>query len=149
MRKNPEVLQKLKNQLFKLWGDLEEHKSRKLAKEIEESRGTNPANSSFSASSYASAMSSPSRMLSQPPIDSEDEETPGKGHDLSKSGEQGKGQEGTKGEEQILETVKNLGFTCCIRQYGVKETENDPRKADAGKGKRWERVYGMFGTQIH
>jgi len=49
--------------------------------------------------------------------------------------------------EVILEP-KNKAFTCCIRQYGVKVDEENPAKADAGKGKRWQRMFGLFGTQI-
>ncbi|KAK1237686.1 hypothetical protein MKX07_006814 [Trichoderma sp. CBMAI-0711] len=39
-------------------------------------------------------------------------------------------------------------FACCIHQYGVKVPEEDPRKADAGEGKRWQRMFGLFGTRI-
>ncbi|PNP48307.1 hypothetical protein TGAMA5MH_00590 [Trichoderma gamsii] len=44
--------------------------------------------------------------------------------------------------------ISNLPFSCCIRQYGVKVREEDPAKADAGKGKRWQRMFGLFGTKI-
>jgi protection-of-telomeres protein 1 len=44
--------------------------------------------------------------------------------------------------------VKNKAFTCCIKQYGVKVNEDNPALANAGEGKRWERRFGMFGTQI-
>ncbi|KAM0447930.1 hypothetical protein ACHAO4_008461 [Trichoderma viride] len=44
--------------------------------------------------------------------------------------------------------ISNLPFSCCIRQYGVKAREEDPAKADAGKGKRWQRMFGLFGTKI-
>jgi hypothetical protein len=44
--------------------------------------------------------------------------------------------------------IKNKGFTCCIKQYGVKVTEDDPSLANAGNGKRWQRKFGLFGTQI-
>jgi hypothetical protein len=44
--------------------------------------------------------------------------------------------------------VKNKVFTCCIRQYGVKVDEDDPSKANAGDGKRWQRAFGLFGTHI-
>jgi hypothetical protein len=44
--------------------------------------------------------------------------------------------------------VSNAAFGCCIRQYGVKVQEENENKADAGRGKRWERVYGLFGTKI-
>ncbi|KAI5461183.1 hypothetical protein BGZ63DRAFT_486707 [Mariannaea sp. PMI_226] len=39
-------------------------------------------------------------------------------------------------------------FACCIRQYGIKIREKDAAKADAGKGNRWQRVFGLFGTRI-
>lgn len=42
----------------------------------------------------------------------------------------------------------NLPFSCCIKQYGVKKREADEAKADAGEGRRWQRMYGLFGTQI-
>jgi protection-of-telomeres protein 1 len=44
--------------------------------------------------------------------------------------------------------VANKGFTCCIKQYGVKVQEADEAKADAGEGYRWQRMFGMFGTRI-
>ncbi|KAF5126012.1 hypothetical protein E5D57_010706 [Metarhizium anisopliae] len=44
--------------------------------------------------------------------------------------------------------VSNRPFACCIRQYGVTVAEDDETKADAGNGKRWERIFGLFGTRI-
>lgn len=44
--------------------------------------------------------------------------------------------------------ISNRPFSCCIRQYGVKVAEEDPAKADAGNGKRWQRMFGLFGTRI-
>lgn len=44
--------------------------------------------------------------------------------------------------------VSSRPFSCCIRQYGVKVLESDPGKADAGEGKRWQRMYNLFGTRI-
>ncbi|OAA66122.1 telomere-binding alpha subunit central domain protein [Cordyceps fumosorosea ARSEF 2679] len=46
------------------------------------------------------------------------------------------------------EMPSNLPFSCCIKQYGVTVREADEDKADAGKGRRWQRMYGLFGTQI-
>lgn len=43
---------------------------------------------------------------------------------------------------------KNKAFTCCVVEYGIKVDEEDPSKADAGEGKRYQRMYGLFGTQI-
>lgn len=42
----------------------------------------------------------------------------------------------------------NKAFTCCLQQYGIKEPEENEGKADAGPGRRWQRVFGLFGTQI-
>jgi protection of telomeres protein 1 len=55
--------------------------------------------------------------------------------------------EKAKNLEYKLE-AKNKAFTCCIQQYGVKVHEDDAAKANAGIGKRWQRVFGLFGTQI-
>jgi protection of telomeres protein 1 len=44
--------------------------------------------------------------------------------------------------------ITNMGFKCCIQQYGIKVPEMSYSKADAGKGFRWKRVFGLFGTQI-
>lgn len=44
--------------------------------------------------------------------------------------------------------ITNKGFTCCIQQYGIRVPEKSYSKADAGKGYRWKRVFGLFGTQI-
>ncbi|KAF9869477.1 telomere-binding alpha subunit central domain-containing protein [Colletotrichum karsti] len=35
-----------------------------------------------------------------------------------------------------------------VKHYGVQVREPNEVKADAGDGKRWERVYGLFGTKI-
>ncbi|RFU72361.1 telomere-binding alpha subunit central domain-containing [Trichoderma arundinaceum] len=44
--------------------------------------------------------------------------------------------------------ISNRPFTCCIHQYGVQVPEENPLKADAGEGKRWQRMFGLFGTRI-
>ncbi|KAL7797540.1 hypothetical protein V8C37DRAFT_369809 [Trichoderma ceciliae] len=44
--------------------------------------------------------------------------------------------------------ISNRPFTCCIQQYGVEVPEEDHLKADAGEGKRWQRMFGLFGTRI-
>ncbi|KAK1659421.1 hypothetical protein BDP55DRAFT_355427 [Colletotrichum godetiae] len=46
------------------------------------------------------------------------------------------------------EVISNRPFTCCIRQYGIQVKESDTEKADAGPGKKWQRMYGLFGTKI-
>ncbi|KAI1458905.1 hypothetical protein F4805DRAFT_106459 [Annulohypoxylon moriforme] len=45
-------------------------------------------------------------------------------------------------------TLSNKPFSCCIRQYGITIREKDPRKADAGEGRRWQRMFALFGTKI-
>lgn len=49
---------------------------------------------------------------------------------------------------QALLAVKNKPFPCCICQYGVRVTEDDETKADAGENKRWQRMFALFGTRI-
>lgn len=67
-----------------------------------------------------------------PPPDSSDEDCDGDGVAAPNSNAQ----------------VNNRPFSCCIRQFGVKMPESDASKADAGEAKRWERVYGLFGTRV-
>jgi protection of telomeres protein 1 len=66
----------------------------------------------------------------QPPPDSSDDE--------------GRPVSGKKNTGEIA----NLPFSCCIRQYGVKVPEEDISKADAGGGKRWQQMFGLFGVRI-
>ncbi|KAH6892144.1 hypothetical protein B0T10DRAFT_286303 [Thelonectria olida] len=65
----------------------------------------------------------------KPPPDSDDDEAPAPK---------------TNGQTQVA----NRPFACCIRQYGVKVRETDETKADAGQGRRWQKMFGLFGTKI-
>lgn len=56
--------------------------------------------------------------------------------------------EGSGQPAEKVDAVTNRPFSCCIRQYGVRVSEEDPAHADAGEGKRWQRMYGLFGTVI-
>ncbi|KAM5342616.1 hypothetical protein ACJ41O_013582 [Fusarium nematophilum] len=103
-------LDALRDKLFLLWGDLEEHKSREQEKQREAIRAARQG---------------------KPPSDSGDEDEP-------------ETEPKTAGKVQVA----NRPFSCCIRQYGVKVRESDPAKADAGEGRRWERMFGLFGTRI-
>ena len=47
-----------------------------------------------------------------------------------------------------IQPVSNEAFTCCIKEYGAKINEDDPSKANAGGGRKWKRMFGLFGTQI-
>ena len=105
-------MERLREKLFALWGDLEEHKAHEVAKEeVAKKRkpGENPPDSS----------------------DNEDK-SPRTG-----AGKNAKG------------SVSNKPFTCCLRQYGVQVDEEQPMLADAGAGKKWQRVFGLFGTKIN
>lgn len=100
LRHDIDNLTTLREKMFCLWGELEEHKHGVLALRKRARPGGVP-----------------------PPTLSDDER---------------------EGEMD----VSNTAFTCCVRQYGVQVKESDKDRADAGKGKRWERVFGMFGTKI-
>ncbi|KAJ6438603.1 F-box domain protein [Purpureocillium lavendulum] len=93
-------LDALRQRMFILWGDLEEHKSRNNAGNAKAGHD-------------------------KPPDDSDGE---------SPSKPTGK--------------VSNRPFPCCVQEYGIKVPERDPGKANAGEGKRWERMYKLFGTKI-
>ncbi|POR35047.1 Uncharacterized protein TPAR_04760 [Tolypocladium paradoxum] len=102
LRHDRENLQALREQLFLLWGNLEEHKGQA---ERKARAGKDNA----------------------PPEHSSDDE-------------------GAK--EKKTPRPSNRPVSCCIRQYGVKVSEPDARKANAGDGKRWQRMFGLFGTRI-
>jgi protection-of-telomeres protein 1 len=54
------------------------------------------------------------------------------------------------GDENLAMTLvpRNKAFTCCIKQYGVQVKEDESGKANAGNGKRWQRMFALFGTNI-
>ncbi|KAI8966165.1 hypothetical protein F5Y11DRAFT_310633 [Daldinia sp. FL1419] len=112
LRANPDDLNNLREQLFKLWGNLEECKQQELQAQQKNIQ----------------------RVAAQQPPDSTPPRPPSS-HPTQSAIHGGF-------------VVSNKPFTCCIRQYGVRVPEEDPKKADAGKGKRWERVFAMFGTKI-
>ncbi|KAK1594745.1 telomere-binding alpha subunit central domain-containing protein [Colletotrichum navitas] len=51
-------------------------------------------------------------------------------------------------KKKAAETISNRPFTCCIHQYGIQVKESNPDKANAGEGRRWKRMFGLFGTKI-
>ncbi|KAI5921404.1 hypothetical protein F4810DRAFT_678868 [Camillea tinctor] len=109
LRAHPSELSALREQLFKLWGDLEELKTAELQLQLRNQKRL---------------------AANQPPPDS----SPPNNNNLQ--------------PQEKKDNVSNKPFTCCVRQYGVKVHEPDPRKADAGEDKRWERVFALFGTKI-
>ncbi|KAI1801028.1 hypothetical protein F4811DRAFT_536113 [Daldinia bambusicola] len=112
LRANPDDLNNLREQLFKLWGNLEECKQQELQARQKNQR----------------------RVAAQQPPDSSPPRSPSS--------------HPARNAIQGTSVVSNKPFTCCIRQYGIKVAEKDPLKANASKGKRWERVFGLFGTKI-
>jgi protection-of-telomeres protein 1 len=152
LRDNSRLLAELKEQLFKLWGDLEEKKSAMLPKKSAKSKKVPPPSSFDSIAS-----SPPQKAGAQPDADSDVENessNPRSGKKTSTSSVL------HERDSNIISTItstdakadafapKNKAFICCIRQYGVKVDEEDPAKANAGEGQRWQRIFGLFGTQI-
>ncbi|TGJ86002.1 hypothetical protein E0Z10_g2748 [Xylaria hypoxylon] len=117
LRGDPDALHVLREQLFKLWGNLEEMKLQEQQRHIANRRRV------------AAKQPPPSSPAN---VDNE--------HLQETSGKRNKNQNGLK--------LSNKPFSCCIRQYGVKLREPDPHKANAGEGRRWVRVFGLFGTRI-
>lgn len=115
LRANPEELSKLEEQLFKLWGNLQELKEQET-QALSQSRRRLAAN--------------------QAPPDSSDDEG-SKSHDAN-----------DEPRKQAATELSNKPFACCLRQYGIEVPERDPRKCNAGDGKRYERMFGLFGTKI-
>lgn len=145
----------MKEQLFKLWGDLEEKKSAALKQQLAKEKITLPPLSSFE-----SAQSTPPpRPGQQPDADSDTESQPSISKPRSKPSslfltephvkitEPVGGDEGSS-ETDVGLAPNNKAFTCCIKQYGVKVDEGDRSKANAGEGQRWQRMFALFGTQV-
>lgn len=122
LRSDADLLTVLRERMFVLWGNLEERTSRVEAKIQRHFR--DPINA--------------------PPADSSDVEAEGGGgRDDGEAGATGR-----DGHVPGSSQLSNKPFTCCIRQYGVKVTAEDGEEANAGGGKRWERILGLFGTKI-
>lgn len=118
---NPERLAMLQEQLFKLWGNLEETR-RDLT------RDAPPRRKRIAAK--------------QPPPSS-----PVHGPSTSNQ-KQPPGADKNNNINEKEPAISNKPFSCCIREYGVSIPEQDPSKANAGDGRRWERMFGLFGTRI-
>lgn len=157
LRNDARLLAQVKEQMFKLWGDLEERKSAALPKVLPPAPSKTQSTAPFLSSSVPP--SSPPRPA-MPATESDDE---------NETSQESRGiQCGQRSQDSALEerdsniltrmaegdsgndnhAIHNKGFTCCIKQYGVKVDEKDPRKANAEDGKRWQRMFGLFGTMI-
>ncbi|RYC59325.1 hypothetical protein CHU98_g6897 [Xylaria longipes] len=118
LHEDPDALNALREQLFKLWGNLEEAKLQEQQRQITNQRRV---------------------AANRPPPDSPTNT------DVEHSRQ---GASGGKNKNQSGVELSNKPFACCIRQYGVRVREPDPLRADAGEGHRWMRVFGLFGTKI-
>lgn len=151
-----DALREVKEKLCILWGDLEEQKSALARAKAPKAQ----IPSSFEPNSSPPPSHNPG---DQPPIDSDDEDENsrprGKPQTRSvnasvlserDSNVKTKGQASANGDQKSSAEpqIKNKGFTCCIKQYGVEVNEMDPSLANAGNGKRWDRKFGLFGTKI-
>ena len=153
LRRSPQVLATLKEQLFKLWGDLEEQKSAIVNIQYEKAEQERKAKRAPPPSSFTSFASSPPiRIGAQPPTDSdsENENTPLKRRKMKSTPLERTNTHPQPVEKELDMSLKpnNKPFACCIKQYGIKVEEEDPLKASAGDGKRWQRRFGLFGTTI-
>jgi protection-of-telomeres protein 1 len=153
LRQNSNLLAKLKEQLFKLWGDLEEQKSAYLNKHRTnvEAKKANPT------TPFSTLLSSPPQKAGTQPdpdsdIENEQAKPTSKKEGTASILSEHETNTLTLQEEGKCPTTKilasNKAFTCCIKQYGVLIHEDDPEKANAGNGKRWQRKFGLFDTFI-
>lgn len=110
LRADEDQFAQLKEQMFRLWGNLEEIKTIKAQNNVARRQRINAG---------------------KPPDSSPARGPPG--DDDIKTGSS---------------KLSNTPFSCCIRQYGVTVEEDDPTKADAGPERRWQRLFGIFGTRI-
>jgi protection of telomeres protein 1 len=161
LRQDKAALAHLREQLFKLWGDLEE-KKRELIKS-QTAKVLESSLPSIDTELHASIAKFPAKPGDSLPPDSDDDSSPSSQQAISKvaalserhlhtTPKLGSLKQGVKEEQNFLKitdlTISNKGFNCCIRQYGIKVPEESVERANAGPGQRWQRQYGIFGTQI-
>lgn len=108
-----EHLGRLREQMFKLWGNLEERKVDFEARKRERR----------------------DRILRKMP-------PPSSGAGGEEVEDEGAGQSPGLGQ------ISNTPFACCIQQYGVRVEAEEGEEDNAGEGKRWQRMFGLFGTKI-
>ncbi|RYP59754.1 hypothetical protein DL769_008422 [Monosporascus sp. CRB-8-3] len=146
LRADPDTLLALREQLFKLWGNLEELRAAEQQQQQQVQKrvaaGQPPPDSSPPAPVTVVARE-PS--LGAGENDRGNLNSNGNGNDNVNANNKDADRNGVGGGGKA---VSNKPFTCCIRQYGVRVKERDPARANAGDGTRWERVFGLFGTRI-
>lgn len=142
LREDQQLLAKLKEQLFKLWGDLEEQKSAKLPEQATKNKKETPP------SSFQSSASSPPRQAGgQPDLDSDDESSSVlKERSINLPMKADKNAADPKANTNLA--PRNKPFTCCIKQCGITVEEDDPDKANAGERLRYQRMFHLSETYI-
>lgn len=71
-----------------------------------------------------------------------------RGDDFPAEDSESEASQGNDKGAKNIEGIKNRPFSCCVREYGIRKAVDDPDKANAGDGMRWQRVFGLFGTKI-
>lgn len=127
LRANPDDLNQLREQLFKLWGNLEELKQQETQRQQAEVQRRQAVKKRIAAQQPPE--SSPPR-----PSTSDQAQAPAANNNNNNN---------DRGA-----VLSNKPFTCCIHQYGIEVREEKPAKANAGEGKRYEKVFGLYGTKI-
>lgn len=170
LREHPQKLDELREALFLLWGDLEEKKSELIKDRAAKQRKVLEKEAELSEKGDNSTREAPNQPTNKrprpgdaPPPDSDedDDRAPCKRQrtteTLTPNTEANPDTTSTVEQEPekvdlptaILRLpVSNKGFTCCIKEYGVKVPEDDKKKSDVGEEPGWERTFGMFGTTI-
>ncbi|KAL3417691.1 Protection of telomeres protein 1 [Phlyctema vagabunda] len=150
LRQDPSLLSQIREKLCILWGDLEEQKLANLP-EDNSRKALSPPSSSIN-SSVPSPPSYRYRQNPDPDSDVEEEYQRRLKDNVKRHADEERPLNSVLLEgPQVTEkqfNVKNKAFTCCIKQYGVKVVEPDVTKATAGNEQRWERMFGLHGTQI-
>lgn len=125
----------LRERLFKLWGNLEERKTRIQTKKREHAR--DPLHAPPPESSDADDGAAANNRY--------EDDYGTNAHGRGAGGGRDSNEEGVAGSQ-----LSNRPFACCIRQYGVPvmADEDDEQVDDAGEGRKWQRVFGLFGTKI-
>jgi protection-of-telomeres protein 1 len=168
LKEDRDALERLRQKLFVLWGDLEENKTNLLAQKTTKAllsiqAGDSVPSSPESSPEPSQSLSSPPRKLDDMPSDSDDETPAAKPKtNMTRKALQEKDPDSLtaikklnkqQAEERLRDiiaelNIKNLGFTACIEEYGVKVPEENESLANAFNGKRWRRTWRMFETTI-
>ncbi|KAL2266264.1 hypothetical protein VTJ83DRAFT_5616 [Remersonia thermophila] len=154
LRRDPKTLERLRERMFTLWGNLEtvkrqtqtagsrsaegirtrkQHKA--LQQQQQQQQQQQPPKDSKKASLRRRAG------LEKPPLESSDVSSEEDEEENEKNEEAGRGKE--RSIEKLDESkISNRPFACCIKQYGVRAKNGE------GTVTTWVRCFGLFGTKI-